>query len=82
MGLEERLQKIAEDKGGTTAWDSMSMGAGRKSEPHIVNGECINGTVYLNCPKSPDGFHHFTATSNVQSVERFDCDYCEKYFYD
>lgn len=64
------------------SWESMSMGAGRKAEPEIVDGKCINGTIYEDCPNSPDKFHHFTAVSNVQSVEKFACDYCPKFFYD
>ena len=40
------------------------MGAGRKLEP------------YGTCDKSPDGMHHYTAVSCVQSVEHFVCDPC------
>lgn len=64
-------------------WESMSMGAGRKNEPSFdKDGNQVGGTVYNDCPKSPDGYHHFTAASNVQSVEKFVCDYCPKFFYD
>ena len=48
----------------------MSMGEGRKLAP--------SGT----CSKSPDGKHHYTAVSNVQSVEHFVCDHCGEGFYD
>jgi hypothetical protein len=70
MGLEEKLQKIADKKGAIAAWDSMSMGGGRELEP------------YGKCAKSPDGKHHYRAASNVQSVERFVCGYCEDWYYD
>lgn len=49
----------------------MSMGAGRK----VVGwreGVC----------SSPDTKHHYTAVSNVQSVEHFVCDFCGDSYYD
>lgn len=70
MGLEDKLQKIADEKGSTAAWDSMSMGAGRDLKP------------YGTCPLSPDGKHHYKAVSNVQSVERFVCKFCKDWYYD
>lgn len=48
----------------------VSMGGGRKLKPH--------GT----CEKSPDGKHHYTAVSCIQSVEHFVCDYCEDDWWD
>lgn len=42
----------------------VSMGGGRKLTP------------YGDCPKSPDGKHHYTAISCIQSMEHFVCDYC------
>ena len=47
-----------------SSWEGMSMGEGRKLES--------SGT----CEKSPDGKHHYTAVTCVQSVEHFVCDYC------
>jgi hypothetical protein len=46
------------------------MGAGRKLDPHG------------KCPISPDGMHHYTAVSCVQSVEHFVCEHCLDDFYD
>lgn len=60
----------------------VSMGGGRKLEPNVVDGKVVNGTVYLGCPSSIDGFHHFTAVSCIQSVEHFVCDHCPAGFYD
>jgi hypothetical protein len=51
-------------------WEAMSMGEGRKLEP---SGEC---------DKSPDGKHHYTAVSCVQSVEHFVCDFCGDSWWD
>lgn len=48
----------------------VSMGHGRKLEP------------YGSCSKSPDGKHHYTAVSCIQSVEHFVCDYCEDSWWD
>lgn len=48
----------------------VSMGGGRKLEP------------YGKCTKSPDGKHHYTAVSCIQSVEHFVCDYCRDGYYD
>lgn len=61
---------------------NISMGERRKAEPQVVDGKVVNGTVYEGCPNSPDGLHHFTCDENIQSVERFVCDYCPKFFYD
>lgn len=55
-----------------SSWAGMSMGEGRKLEPQ---GTCPSD-------KSPDGKHHYTAVSNVQSVEHFVCDHCGDDFYD
>jgi hypothetical protein len=60
----------------------VSMGHGRKLEPEVLDGVLVSGTVFEGCPASPDGYHHFTAVSNIQSVEHFRCDYCPKGFYD
>ena len=60
-----------------SSWAGMSMGEGRK-----LKGGPGMGTVFQGCPKSPDGYHDFTAISNVQSVEHFVCDYCGEDFYD
>lgn len=68
--LETKLAKIAEEKGSLAAWESMSMGEGRKLEP------------YGECSKSPDGMHHYTAVSCVQSVEHFVCDFCQDSWWD
>lgn len=55
---------------GAGTWEGMSMGAGRKLQP------------YGECPKSPDGKHHYTAVSCVQSIEHFVCDYCPDEWWD
>ena len=60
----------------------MSMGEGRKMEPQVRDGRVVNGTIYLGCPNSPDGLHHFTCYANLNSVEFFHCDYCSKEFSD
>lgn len=48
----------------------MSMGEGRRLEP------------YGTCAESPDGKHHYTAVSCIQSVEHFVCDYCRDDWWD
>lgn len=48
----------------------MSMGEGRKLRP------------MGKCEPSPDGQHHYTSISCVQSVEHFVCDHCRNDFYD
>ena len=48
----------------------VSMGGGRKLAP------------YGKCSKSPDDMHHYTAVSNIQSVEHFVCDFCEDDWWD
>lgn len=50
----------------------MSMGEGRKLRPDWWPG----------CEKSPDGNHHYTAISCIQSVEHFVCDHCEDSWWD
>lgn len=49
----------------------VSMGGGRK----IVS-------YSKTCEKSPDGYHHYTAISCIQSVEHFVCDFCEDSYWD
>jgi hypothetical protein len=56
------LDKFGQPYG--SSWEGMSMGEGRKLAP------------MGDCPKSPDHMHHYTAVTNVQSVEHFVCDYC------
>jgi len=81
MDFEDKLERIA--RAGNDPWAAMSMGAGRKLEPEFNDkGEQIGGTVFNDCPVSPDGYHHFTAISNVQSIETFKCDHCPKTFSD
>lgn len=53
-----------------SSWEGMSMGGGRKVE----GGE--------GCPNSPDGKHHYTAVTCVQSVEHFVCDHCDDEWWD
>lgn len=53
-----------------SSWEGMSMGEGRK----IEGGK--------GCSNSPDGNHHYTAVSCVQSVEHFVCDYCSDDWWD
>lgn len=71
----EQLERPASQGG-------MSMGEGRKKEPTFDSSGRVNGTIYEGCPNSPDGYHHFTAVSNIQSVEHFVCDYCPENWYD
>jgi hypothetical protein len=67
------LDKFGQEYG--SSWEGMSMGEGRKIEPGIMSKEG-------ECPKSPDGKHHYTAVSCVQSVEHFVCDYCPDDWWD
>ncbi len=61
----------------------MSMGEGRKMEPQVgPDGRATNGTVYNDCPDSPDGLHHFTCYACLNSVEFFRCDHCPKEYSD
>jgi len=59
-----------------SSWAGMSMGEGRK----------VEGRADLKCPgtksPSPDGRHHYTAVTNVQSVEHFVCDHCDDEWWD
>jgi hypothetical protein len=76
-GLEDRLERIAEARGADAAWDSMGMGGGSRLEPEFDDeGNLTNGTMYEGCPKSPDGYHHFSHASCVQSVDHHVCDHC------
>ena len=68
-----------------SSWEGMSMGEGRK----LHGGPDAGGTYFTEpCPgapgkpASPDGYHHYTAVTNVQSVEHFVCDHCVKEFSD
>jgi hypothetical protein len=62
---------------------NISLGDGRKLEPKFNNeGQLISGTVFKDCLNSSDGYHHFTAAENIQSIEKFVCDFCTKFFYD
>lgn len=54
-----------------SSWEGMSMGEGRQ----VVS-------ITKTCPKSKDGYHHYTAVSNVQSVEHFVCDDCGDEYWD
>jgi len=74
--------KTRDDFEKPVAQGGMSIGEGRKKHPEIIDGQAVNGTMYEGCPKSPDGFHYFTAVSNLNSVEHFVCDYCPEEFYD
>lgn len=70
---------MAQDKFGKpygSSWEGMSMGEGRK----IDSSHACPGSS--NKPQSPDGKHHYTAISNVQSVEHFVCDHCEDEYWD
>lgn len=61
----------------------VSMGEGRHLDPEVgPDGKSNSGTVFNDCPTSPDGLHHFTAVSCIQSIEHFVCDHCPKHFYD
>lgn len=51
-----------------TGW--VSMGEGRTLKP------------YGTCSKSPDGMHHYHCTENIQSMERFDCEFCGDWWCD
>ena len=59
-----------------SSWAGMSMGEGRK----IDSAQDCPGSIHK--PASPDGKHHYTAVTNVQSVEHFVCDHCEDHYYD
>ena len=59
----------------------MSMGEGRKLEPPTDPERWVAG-MFKGCPSSPDGMHHYTAISCIQSVEHFKCDHCPEEFYD
>lgn len=63
--------KTREDMEKPVSEGGMSMGGGRK----ITSWS-------KNCLKSEDGHHHYTAVSNVQSVEHFVCDDCGDSYYD
>ena len=56
----------------------MSMGEGRRLEPTLVQDSELFGP----CAASPDGMHHYTAVSCIQSVEHFVCDHCRNGWYD
>lgn len=56
----------------------MSMGAGRRLEPLLIEGS----DYYGPCAGSPDGMHHYVAISNIQSVEHFKCAHCPANWYD
>lgn len=64
-----------------SSWEGMSMGEGRKVDGW-EEGACPNGTQPFNKPPSPDTKHHYTAVTNVQSVEHFVCDHCDDEWYD
>jgi hypothetical protein len=61
-----------------SSWAGMSMGEGRKVEGDLTN-PCLGSP---DKPKSPDGRHHYTAVTCVQSVEHFVCDHCDDDWYD
>lgn len=64
---------------GPSSWEAMSMGEGRKHDGLASHqAEECPGTK----SKSPDGRHHFTAVSCVQSVEHFVCDHCSEDWWD
>lgn len=49
----------------------VSMGGGRKVT-----------SFRKDCPQSSDGHHHYTAISNIQSVEHFVCGDCGDEYWD
>lgn len=65
-----------------SSWEGMSMGEGRK----VHGGEGMGTMLSAKCPgtksPSPDGYHHWTAVTNVQSVEHFVCDHCDDDWWD
>jgi hypothetical protein len=69
MTIKEQDEQPYKDAGYPAG--PVSMGGGRKLEPY---GECPGA--------SPDGKHHYTAQSCIQSTEHFVCDYCEDSWWD
>lgn len=57
----------------------VTLGEGHKvhgGEGHgLMRAEACHGNDTK--PTSPDGYHHWTCVTNVQSVETFVCDHCD-----
>ena len=63
-----------------SSWAGMSMGEGRKIDSDTPCHGSPDRPPYK--PPSPDGKHHYTAITNVQSVEHFVCDHCDDEWWD
>ena len=65
-----------------SSWAGMSMGEGRKVDGWKEGACPKDGVQPDGKPPSPDTKHHFTAVTNVQSVEHFVCDHCGEEYWD